>query len=40
MLKDKIDVTDWVVDLIENYPESIAQARKGNFERYAIRCAG
>lgn len=40
MLKDKIDVTAWLVDLIGNYPESIAQARKGNFERYAIKCVG
>lgn len=40
MLKDKIDVTAWLVDLIENYPKSITEARKGSFERYAIRCAG
>lgn len=40
MLKDKIDVTAWLVDLIENYPKSITKARRGSFERYAIRCAG
>jgi len=40
MLKDKIDVTAWLVDLIENYPKSITEARKGSFERYSIGCAG
>lgn len=39
MLKDKIDVTAWLVDLIEAYPESVNKARKGSFERYYIRCA-
>jgi hypothetical protein len=39
MLKDKIDVTSWLVDFLENYPESVAEARKGLFERYYIRCA-
>lgn len=39
MLKDKIDVTAWLVDLIENYPKSITDARKGSFERYYIECA-
>ncbi len=38
MLKDKIDVTAWVVDLIENYPESIIDAKNGNFDRYYIKC--
>ena len=40
MLKEKIDVTGWLVDFIENYPESIEEARKGYFERYYIKCAG
>ena len=40
MLKEKIDVTAWLVDLIENYPKSIEEARKGSFERYYIKCAG
>lgn len=39
MLNDKIEVTDWLVDLIENYPRSIANARSAVFERYAITCA-
>lgn len=39
MLKDKIDVTAWLVDLIEDYPDSIALARKASFERYYIQCA-
>ena len=39
MLKDKIDVTPWLVDLIEGYPESMDRAREGAFERYSIRCA-
>lgn len=38
MLRDKIEVTDWMVDLVENYPDSIQAARNGNFERYSI-CA-
>jgi len=40
MLKEKIDVTPWMVDLIERYPESITEAQKGSFERYYIQCAG
>jgi predicted glycosyltransferase len=39
MLKDKIDVTSWMVDLIENYPESVHDSLRGNFERYYIKCA-
>ena len=39
MLNDKIEVTDWLVDLIENYPHSIGDARSAVFERYAITCA-
>ena len=37
MLESKIDVTAWLVDLIENYPESIIKARKGLFEKYRIK---
>lgn len=40
MLKEKIDMTKWLVDLIENYPKSIIDAKKGSFERYMIRCVG
>ena len=39
MLKEEIDVTAWLVDLIENYPKSLPESRKGYFERYYIRCA-
>ena len=40
MLKEKIDVTAWLADFIENYPRSVEEARKGSFERYYIKCAG
>jgi len=40
MLKDKIDVTSWLVDLVQNYPKSILDSQRGNFERYSIKCAG
>jgi len=36
MLKDKIDVTSWIVDLIEHYPESITNARDSDFSSYAF----
>jgi hypothetical protein len=39
MLNDKIEVTDWLVDLIENYPHSIGDAQAAVFGRYAITCA-
>jgi predicted glycosyltransferase len=39
MLADKIEVTDWLVDLIENYPRSISDAQSTVFGRYAITCA-
>ena len=39
MLLDKIDVTLWLVDLIENYPDSLNLIKKGDFERYKIKCA-
>jgi predicted glycosyltransferase len=39
MLNDKIEVTDWLVALIENYPASISDAACNSFERYAIQCA-
>lgn len=38
MLRDKIDVTAWLVDLIENYPAGINIAKDGNFERYLLTC--
>jgi predicted glycosyltransferase len=37
MLSDKIDVTSWLVDLVEGYPGSIADAKRGSFEKYRIR---
>ena len=40
MLKDKIDVTAFLVDLIEGYPEILTSMKKGYFERYYIKCAG
>lgn len=39
MLKEKMDVTPWMIELIENYPSSIEDAKQGKFERYAITCA-
>jgi len=39
MLNDKIDVTDWLVDLVENYPNSVINAQKGLYEGYRIACA-
>lgn len=39
MFSDKIDVTSWLVDLVEGYPGSIEDARRGSFERYRIQCA-
>ena len=40
MLKDKMDVTAWLVDLVQDYPKSIQESQSGNFERYFIKCAG
>ncbi|MFH0844727.1 MAG: DUF354 domain-containing protein [Pseudomonadota bacterium] len=40
MLREKIDVTPWLVDLIEGYPDSVEKARRWAFEGYYIRCAG
>ena len=37
MLKDKIDVTAWMVDLVENYPDGIAKAKSGSFSSYILR---
>jgi len=37
MLGDKIDVTAWLVDLIENYPQSVLDARNNKFEKYQIQ---
>ncbi len=39
MLSDKIDVTSWLVDLVEGYPGSIADAQNGSFEKYRIKPA-
>ncbi len=38
MLKDKIEVTDWLVELIENYPGSVL-SHDNDYKRYAIACA-
>ncbi len=38
MLKNKIDVTAWMVDLIENFPDGIDEAKHGNFDGYYIKC--
>jgi hypothetical protein len=40
MLKDKIEVTDWLVDLIENYPQSIQDSSGDSFEKYSIKRMG
>jgi len=37
MLEDKIEVTDWLVDLIENYPQSILNLSNDSFEKYFIK---
>jgi len=37
MLEDKIDVTAWMVDFVENYPNSIAKAKNGSFSSYILR---
>lgn len=39
MLEDKMDVTQWMTDLVEGYPRSISAARDGKFLRYRIPCA-
>jgi uncharacterized protein len=39
MLSEKIDVTSWLVDLVEGYPKSIGDAKRGSFERYRIKWA-
>jgi predicted glycosyltransferase len=40
MLNDKMDVTSWLVDLVQDYPKSIHDSQRGNFERYYIKCVG
>jgi predicted glycosyltransferase len=39
MLEEKMEVTPWMIELVENYPASIEDAKRGRFERYAIKCA-
>lgn len=39
MLNDKMEVTDWLVDLVENYPESIESSKKGIYKRIDLACA-
>jgi predicted glycosyltransferase len=39
MLSEKIDVSAWMFDLIENYPESVKSASRGSFEKYYLKCA-
>lgn len=36
MLKDKMEVTDWLVELIENYPDSIEPANNEEFKRFRL----
>jgi len=36
MLKDKIEVTDWLVDLIENYPNNVSITQSDMLYRYPI----
>ncbi|MCI5115000.1 MAG: DUF354 domain-containing protein [Candidatus Electrothrix sp. AX1] len=36
MLRDKIEVTDWLVDLVEQYPDSIRSVQNGDFVRYPL----
>lgn len=36
MMEDKMEVTDWIVDLIEGYPESLTTARNGEFNRFRL----
>jgi predicted glycosyltransferase len=38
MLDDKIEVCDWIVDFIENYPQSVDAARRNDFSRFTISC--
>lgn len=37
MLEDKIEVTDWLVDLIENYPQSIQNFSDDSFKKYFLK---
>ncbi len=39
MLNEKIDVSAWMIDLIENYPDSIRSASPGSFDKYYLKCA-
>lgn len=34
--KDKIEVTDWLTDLINDYPQSIKFSQKGYFKKYKL----
>lgn len=36
MLADKIEVTDWLTDLFDGYPESIKTAKNRNLQKYKI----
>ncbi|MDY6855834.1 MAG: DUF354 domain-containing protein [Thermodesulfobacteriota bacterium] len=40
MLKDKIDVTAWLLDLLEDFQGMVKAAKDGEFDRYYIHCAG
>ncbi|MCP3952833.1 MAG: hypothetical protein GY697_11550, partial [Desulfobacterales bacterium] len=39
MLKDKMEVTAWLVDLVENYPTSVGNVNKGIYKRIDAACA-
>lgn len=38
MLEEKIDVTAWLVDFIESYPDGIERAKLNDFDRYRLKC--
>ena len=39
MLNEKIDVSAWMIDLIENYPDSMSSTSPGSFDKYYLKCA-
>jgi len=38
MLRDKMEVTDWLVDLVENYPDSLMSIDRGRYKRIDTAC--
>jgi len=39
MLEDKMEVTAWLVDLVENYPDSLMYVNRGRYKRIDAACA-